>query len=215
MPVRALIIDYKGLEQGDATANRALLDWITEQGLDWCLFTTDPVDAAAWCAARGYPAPAAYVHRGIVPNNPNRGSAAWVDEATRQLGVQRHELLYVGSTHLDWRTAGNAGVLYVHARWTGQLPAGHNALNFSGPGEIPAFAEAFLLDEPRWAFQGGGGGWKLRCLLPASVTLPRTASGQTFRLQDVFTYEQPVKIGEEDAAACSCCRPSSTSTLRG
>ncbi|WP_149264381.1 hypothetical protein [Actinomadura sp. K4S16] len=199
MPVRALIIDYKVLERGDAAANRALLGWITGQGLDWCLFTTDPLDVAAWCAAHRYPEPSAYVHRGIVPGGRNRGSTAWVDEAAGQLRVQWHELLYVGSTVLDWRTAGNAGVLYVHALWAGRLSARHNAISVSAPGEVSEFAEAFLLDEPRWAFQGSGDGWELRCLLPASVVLPCSASGQMFRLQDVFTYERPVEIGDQDA----------------
>lgn len=36
-------------------------------------------------------------------------------------------------------------------------------------------------------------------MLPATVTLPCTSPGSTFRLQDVFTYERTVSIGEEDA----------------
>ncbi|MEU8308959.1 hypothetical protein AB0C84_35895 [Actinomadura sp. NPDC048955] len=122
-----------------------------------------------------------------------------MDEAAEQLRVQRHELLYVGSTVLDWRTAGNAGVFYVHALWAGRLPPRNNAITVSTPSGISEFAEAFLLDEPRWAFQGGGDGWELRCLLPASIELRRTASGRTFRLQDVLTHARPVKIGEQDA----------------
>ncbi|MCP3013839.1 phosphoribosyltransferase [Nocardiopsis dassonvillei] len=199
MALRALIIDYKVLFNGDQVKTRAMLQWAVCQGLKWCLFTTEPKDPEQVCGVGNYPLPDAHVHLGDIPGGKKRGSPAWVDVAANRLGVERHELLYLGASGMDWRSAGHAGVFYLHAAWCRPLPSGHNAFKADSAAVVQLILDQFFLSEPHWAFKGSGDNWELRCLLPANASLPCTEPGNNFTLQDVLTYEKTVKIGSTDA----------------
>lgn len=205
MTVKAIIFDYKTLLAGPGTVvavqSRTLLQWLHEQGLRWCLFSTDPLSASqqAMLSGAGFPAPDEYIQKADIPSRKGRGSPDWIDVAARRLGIARNELLYVGCTVLDWRTAINSGVLYLHARWAGPMPPGTTSFTADAPSAVQEFLEFFLLRPPRWACRLEGITWTLRSLLPASAVLPSTSPSTTFRLQDVFTYERSIRIADDDA----------------
>lgn len=201
MTVKALIFDYKTLLNRPGPEVDALLTWVKSSGLRWCLFSTDPLTAAqagAYVNA-GYPGPDEMIRQSDILSGKRRGSPDWVDAAASRLAVDRHELLYVGCTALDWRSAINAGVFYLHAGWAAAQPGGTTSLVSSSPHDVQRILETFLLAEPRWSYSVDGPDWSLRSLLPASAELPCTSPGSTFRLQDVFTYERPVSIAGGDA----------------
>jgi phosphoglycolate phosphatase-like HAD superfamily hydrolase len=173
MPVKAVIFDYKTLilQQGSAGPARELLEWLHAQGLRWCMFSTESITPAqkSLLATLGYPSPAACISKIDIPSGKKRGSPDWVDAATRLLVVARHELLYVGCTVLDWRTAINSGVLYLHALWAAPMPAGTTSLTVPSPQGVRDILETFLLGRPRWSHSLDGEGWRLRSLLPAGA----------------------------------------------
>jgi hypothetical protein len=201
MTVKALIFDYKVLLNRPDPEIGALLAWAQSSGLRWCLFSTDLLtdrQAGAYVAA-GYPPPDLYVTQDDIPSGKRRGSPDWVNVVVSRLAVVRHELLYVGCTALDWRSAINAGVFYMHAGWAAAMPGGTTSLVSDSPRDVRRILESFLLNAPRWSYSADGDDWSLRSLLPASAELPCTSPGLTFKLQDVFTYERPVRIGGNDA----------------
>lgn len=100
---------------------------------------------------------------------------------------------------MDWRTAINSGVMYQHAAWAASMPGGTTSLVAREPGDVDRFLEMFLSGDPSWSHRADQDNWSLRSLLPASARLPSTSPGPTFKLQDVFTYKRPVKIGDADA----------------
>lgn len=205
MTVKAIIFDYKTLlfapGSSAAAESRALLDWLHVCGLRWCLFSTDPLSSSQQAAftSAGYPRPDEHIRKADIPSGKNRGSPDWIDVATARMAVARHELLYVGSTALDWRTAINSGVLYLHARWAGPVPPGTTSLTAPSPADVQEFLELFLLHSPRWSYTLDGSDSTLRSLLPASATLPCTRPGRAFKLQDVFTYDRSIRVGDDDA----------------
>ncbi|MFW5420894.1 hypothetical protein J0910_30190 [Nocardiopsis sp. CNT-189] len=187
------------MTKGDAEEIGSMLDWAAGQGLAWCLFSTEAMDPEEVCGPRGYPRPAACVHSADIPEGRKRGSPLWVEVAAQRLGVKHHELFYMGGSARDWRSAINAGVFYVHAAWGDELPSNCKAYKAGSAADFRLMLEHFLLGEPSWAYAGGGQGWELRCLLPAGASLPCTAPGTSFTLQDVLTYKKEVKIGGTDA----------------
>ena len=204
MTLKAVIFDYKTLFSRNIETIeqvRDLLMQLAARGVQICIFSTDPMDVRAAAKERGYPAPAAYINRADIAGGKNRGSPLWIDAVQGRLGVERHELLYVGCTSLDWRTAINSAVFYLHARWVGPQPSGTTSINASSPRDVLVFASHCLLQAPRWSFSldDPAHQFSLRCLLPASAVLPSTAPSSTFKLQDVFTYAQDVKVGVNNA----------------
>lgn len=205
MPAKAVIFDYKTLllKPGNAAAaeTAALLHSLAARGLQWCILSTDPLSPAQKERIQqlGYPAPSLLVDRSHIAGGKNRGSPAWIDAVTTALHLQRYELLYVGCTALDWRTAINSGVMYQHAAWAAPMPGGTTSLVAHAPGDVDRFLEMFLSGDPSWSHRTDQDNWSLRSLLPASARLPSTSPGTTFRLQDVFTYKRPVEIGDADA----------------
>jgi hypothetical protein len=205
MPVKAVVFDYKTLlvQQGTSLAAQArgLLDWLHAQGLRVCVFSTDPLSAAlqARFARLGCLPADVCIDKTDIPSRKNRGSPDWVDAAALSLAVARNELVYVGCTALDWRTAINSGVFYLHARWARPLPPRTTSLAVASPSEVREILETFLLHPPRWSARLDGRGWKLRSMLPASAVLPSTSPAPQFRLQDVFTYDKTIRIGDNDA----------------
>jgi hypothetical protein len=205
MPAKAAIFDYKTLLLRPGTPAAAetatLLHSLVARGLQWCILSTDPLSPAQkeQIQQLRYPAPSLAVDQSHIAGGKRRGSPAWIDAVTTALHLQRHELLYIGSTAMDWRTAINSGVMYQHAKWTAPMPSGTTSLVAHAPGDVDRFLEMFLSGDPSWSHRTDQGNWSLRSLLPASAVLPSTSPGPTFKLQDVFTYKRPVKIADADA----------------
>jgi hypothetical protein len=201
--VKAVVFDYKALlrPENRLPQIRDMLWWIAEAGLDLCIFSTDPIDVVRISRQLDYPEFTAYVCKDDVVGRANRGSPLWVDAALAQMPYEHHELFYVGSTAMDWRTAINSGVFYAHAGWVGPQPPSTTSLCFGEPPDVPLLVSHFLMEEPRWSFwrDDSSRRFSLRCLLPAGAVLPATRPGSSFKLQDVFTYGRDVKVGSYGA----------------
>lgn len=205
MPVRAVIFDYKALlaEPGTQLAIRisALLDLLRYHGLQICIFSTEPLTTAQSCilAALGCSPVDHYISKSYIQSGKNRGSPDWVKAASQVIGIDSYEFLYIGTTILDWRTAINAGVFYMHASWAKPMPPGSTSLVATDPNHVRDLLLIFLLSAPSWAYRLDGPQWTFRSLLSASAVLPCTSPAQSFRLQDVFTYARSIEIGHSDA----------------
>ena len=185
MAVRAVIFDYKTLlmqpRTSEALQAGSFLQWLRGRGLRWCLLT-DPLSADQQAAflALGYLSPDVHISKADIPSGKNRGSPRWIDAVTARLGVARHELLYIGCTALDWRTAINSGVLYIHAGWAATMPPRTTSLTAKSPADAQGFLEFFLLGPARWSYRLDAGYRTLRSLLPAGATLPSTGPRSHF-----------------------------------
>ena len=205
MPVRAVIFDYKALlirtHTSHSTQIRELLDWLHVRGVRPCIFSTDPLSPAqsSQLGSLGCLPTDCYISRSDIPNQKNRGSPAWIDAASQTLHLARRELLYIGCTALDWRTAINSGVFYLHGLWACPIPPGTTSLVAQSPADVRTFLEYFLLGTPRWTYSLDGSDWTLRSLLSANARLPSSSPASTFTLQDIFTYDRTIKIGSHDA----------------
>ncbi|MEU8659046.1 phosphoribosyltransferase [Actinoplanes philippinensis] len=203
MTVKAIVFDYKTLFSRDPTViaeMQVVLRWAQDCGLRICILTTDPMDVGTSCTQHGYPAPDLHVQQADIPGRKNRGSPAWIDVVTSGLAVANHDLLYVGSTSMDWRTAINSGVFYFHAKWCG--PNRDTCIVIESPRDIAGHITQFLMPEPRFSFRYDDPGRKLalRSLLPASATLPAGPPSGSFKLQDVFTYHRAIAVGQSKAS---------------
>jgi hypothetical protein len=201
--VKAIVFDYKTLfSRGTAvTAEmQATLRWAEDCGLRICILTTDAMDVSTLCAQHGYPEPDLHVQQADVPQRKNRGSHLWIDVVAAGLGVDNHDLLYVGSTSMDWRTAINSGVFYLHAKWCG--PNRDKCFVIESPRDIAGYITQFLTPGPRFSFRYDDAGRKLalRSVLPASATLPAGPPERSFKLQDVFTHHRPIGVGQSKAS---------------
>ena len=205
MAVKAVIFDYKTLlmqpRTSEALQAGGFLQWLCGRGLRWCLFSTDPFSAGQQAAfsALGCLPPDVHIQKTDIPSGKNRGSPDWIDAVTARLGVARHELLYIGCTALDWRTAINSGVLYIHAGWAASMPPGTMSLIAKSPADAREFLEFFLLGPARWSYRLDAEDRTLRSLLPASAILPSTSPRSRFTLKDVFTYARSIRIADDDA----------------
>ncbi len=57
-------------------------------------------------------------------NNRPKGAPEWVGEICKYLRVQTNEIVYLGDSALDMRTAVNGRVIYFHAAWSNIYPYG-------------------------------------------------------------------------------------------
>ncbi|WP_410655233.1 hypothetical protein [Amycolatopsis sp. lyj-112] len=206
MSLNLVIFDYKtllSLQPGTdrARAAREMLNWTKGQGLQWCLFSTNPLTGRQQLHLEqlGYPPADLLVNQNDIISGKRRGSPDWITAVTTATTLEYHNLLYVGSTAMDWRTAINSGVMYLHADWVGAAPSGTTSLVAESPQSIPHFINTFLTGPSIWSHRLDSNSWALRSLLPASASLPCSSGTGRFSLQDVFTYDKEIKIGEDDA----------------
>ena len=180
-------------------AVRSLLENLKAAGLNLVIFSTHPQDIDTALKQRGFPTTDLFLTKRDV--GENKGSPIWVRTAADRLGARTHELLYVGDDVLDWRNAINTATLYLHAGWVGPLPAGVTAFVAGKPEMVWMFVTHFLLGPPRWAYALEVDKYRLqlRSLLGAKVMLPSSEPADSFKLQDVFTHEKPVKVGKDPA----------------
>lgn len=200
MTLRAVIFDYKtltGLDSDTAADAGRLLEQLADWGIGWILFTSDPLSGSQQAELADYPPPADHIQRADIPGRKARGSQDWIDVAADRLDLARHELLYVGQTEWDWYTAVNAGVLYLHALWSGPQPVKVKAIVADYPADVADFIADFLPEEPIWYNRIDQGRWTLRSLLPAGASL-KSSTGP-FTLQQVFKYDRKYRVGAYDA----------------
>jgi phosphoribosylpyrophosphate synthetase len=195
--LEAVIFDHSVLLRDDVETLvllRKLLHRLKAQGLSIVVFSTHPLRIARALKTRRLPQADLLLTRNDI--GKSKGSHEWVEEAARRLGIERHQFLYVGDGELDWRTAINAAIFYLHAGWAGPLPPGTQALVAPRPPLVWIFATHFLLRPPRWEFtlDVPDRGIHLRSLLNASAELAATDPYSEFSLQDVLTYGVSVQV---------------------
>jgi hypothetical protein len=106
-------------------------------------------------------------------------------------------MLYIGDDNLDWRTAINGPIFYLHAKWSKQRPAGQTTFEIDSPFDAWDFIGPFLYRPARFAcrLDDDTVSLRLRSLLPASTVLAGDTPSQEFNLRDVLTYRQTVTVG--------------------
>jgi hypothetical protein len=201
--VRAVVFDYKAVLSRPGHAHRGiaeLLGWLDDRGVAWVLLSNDPMDAEGELSAAGLPVPALYLSRDDIPGKARRGNRAWLEAVADRLGLRTNQLILVGTSQYDWYTGIHAGVVHVHARWASRLGKPITSLGSDEPADVIELLEHFLLHEPRWAFRldDQERAFAVRSMLPFNARFPR-GGGRTFRLQDIFTYDKTVTVGDQDA----------------
>lgn len=207
MSVRAVIFDagvLLGARRSVIGELTELLAKLRELEILVAVFSTEPVDVNGLLDTWGQPAADLQLTRDDV--GKNKGSPAWIDKACAELEVSRHELIYVGDSDLDWRTAINSAVMYFHAEWAGR-PIRRPGFRAQSPNELWHDLSHFFLQPPRWQYRiDDGHSTHIRALLNATTTLSNQVSPtgevtQRFTLQQIFTYERDIRVGGVPAKA--------------
>lgn len=135
----------------------------------------------------GLDKPDYYFHQGDIGSN--KGTSAWFEKICESTGLAPQELLYVGDDELDWRTALQGGVIYLHGSWSKPKPK-KPVIPAPTPSRIFQFATHFLLTPPRWQFEMDVPEYDLsvRSLMYAYTRLPATTK-ERFLPHDVFHQE--------------------------
>ncbi len=200
---KAVIFDHTTFLVDDANVTaqlRQLQNDLKKHGVKTVVFSTHPLrNFARQVADRGYPAVDLLLTRADV--GISKGSPKWVDKAAERLDIPCHRFFYLGDDDLDWKTANNSGILYLHANWSKAMPHGVTAFPTSSPAGLYKFLTHFFLPPPRWHYSLDDPARRLhvRGLLNATVRLAADPPHGTFSLQDIFTYANSRQVGSVNA----------------
>lgn len=123
-----------------------LLWELTRRGLPMAVLSNKPDRFTSTCTDRFFPG-IRFAHvEGQRPDRPHKPDPAGAFEAARRMGVKPAEVLYVGDSSVDMRTARAAGMFPLGVSW-GFRPRAelleHGALSIvDEPGELSAFLES-------------------------------------------------------------------------
>jgi hypothetical protein len=198
---KAVIYDYSTLLIDDPAhleQLRATIGDLRERGVKLVSFSTHPRNMDAELRRRNLPQLDLFVTSKDV--GAKKGSPVWLTYTAGRLGIATHRLFYVGDDELDWRTAINAGVMFVHAKWAGPKPDKVTAIVVNTPKSAHKFITHFFLPAPRWGYrvESPGDRVHVRCLLNATYQLVCDQPSY-FSLQTIFTYEQRRAVGGQNA----------------
>lgn len=189
MPLlEAVVFDYSTiLNKDEQTTNeiRLLLDELKALGLKIGIFSTYPININSELSRLNLPQVDLFLTRPDV--GENKGNSKWFAVASQRLGVPLQSFLYVGDDELDWLTALQSGVVYLHATWAKVRPPGKPIMPINRPAEVITFASQFLLEPPRWQYKLDvpAQGLVVRSLMYAYTRLPATTQ-EIFKPHDVF-----------------------------
>ena len=199
--LKGIIWDYSTILVDDASQLaqiREILTTFKAHGIKLIVFSTHPKAINQEMSHRSLPDADLFLTAGDV--GKPKGSNLWVSKAASRLGLEPHQLLYVGDDKWDWRSAINAAVFYLHAGWAAPQPGGTTALVAETPHDVLIFASHYLMLPPRWEFtlDRPENALCVRSLLQAGKRLTATSPKQ-FTLQDVFTYKNKVLVDNDNA----------------
>lgn len=83
-------------------------------------------------------------------NGQRKGSRAYVEHVCQELGVKRHEVLYLGDSEQDMREAVNSGLLFFVATWAPRHT--RYGVPITSPAQFVEIVERFFLKEHLWYF---------------------------------------------------------------
>jgi hypothetical protein len=147
-------------ERGDAlTAEvRELFDYLREKKIrpivlsnrNWTFtdntngrhYTIDEFVATAYGEAKLYVA-----NRGDLPHKPQKEC---IEALLKLENLERHEVIYVGNSTKDFRTAVNSGLLYLNAVW--DKKESDYGFVFESPRDIIRFIDLFALKTHPWFY---------------------------------------------------------------
>lgn len=99
-----------------------------------------------------------------LPEKPKKDA---VDHILQQHNLSNEQVIYVGNTPMDFRTAINSNLLFLNETWeTQQVSYG---FTFSTPKEVGRFINAFALKEHPWFYAIDRPGLEYRSLAPFST----------------------------------------------
>jgi histidinol phosphatase-like enzyme len=78
----------------------------------------------------------------------SKGSPKWIQYVCDKLGIKPNELIYLGDSDLDMRTAVNSKVVYLNAQWS--KPSFPYGIQLSSPALLPTIIEHFFLKTALW-----------------------------------------------------------------
>jgi hypothetical protein len=200
---KAVIFDYSTLliaNPAHLAELRAGLVSLKSRGVRVVAFSTHKRNLSAELVARRLPDVDLFLTKEDV--GAAKGSPAWIDRTASTLGIERHKLFYIGDDALDWRTAINCGVMYLHAKWSvPNIPVGVTAYGSASPATAFRFLSHFFLPEARWGYKLDDEelGLHARALLNANHQLACDESPGNFALQTIFTYGNSRMVGSMGA----------------
>ena len=98
---------------------------------------------------------------------PRKPQAAAMQAVLKRLGCEPNEVLYIGNTDDDMRTAVNGEVLFLNATWL-KDSTGYG-FKFDSPKEVAKFIDIFCVRTNGWAFEIDDGPLRYRSLAPFST----------------------------------------------
>ena len=114
-----------------------LLDALTARGIPMAVLTNKPQEFAELCMKAFLPAWDFALTLGQMPGVPVKPDPAGPRQVIRHLGVAPEEILYLGDTDVDMRTAVGAGMYPVGVTW-----------GFRTEDELRASGAAVIIDHP-------------------------------------------------------------------
>jgi phosphoglycolate phosphatase len=114
-----------------------LLDALTARGIPMAVLTNKPQEFAELCMKAFLPAWDFALTLGQMPGVPVKPDPAGPRQVIRHLGVAPEEILYLGDTAVDMRTAVGAGMFPVGVTW-----------GFRPEDELRASGAAVIIDHP-------------------------------------------------------------------
>ncbi|KAF5045417.1 N-acetylmuramic acid 6-phosphate phosphatase [anaerobic digester metagenome] len=114
-----------------------LLDALTARGIPMAVLTNKPQEFAELCMQAFLPAWDFALTLGQMPGVPVKPDPAGPRQVIRHLGVAPEEILYLGDTDVDMRTAVGAGMYPVGVTW-----------GFRPEDELRASGAAVIIDHP-------------------------------------------------------------------
>lgn len=221
MSLKAVAFDYSvllGQDEAVSEELQRLLKGLKALGQQICVFSTHRRDIDGDLRNAGLPPADRMVTQSMA--GARKGSHKWIEEAARQLGIETHELMYVGDEDRDFWTASNAAVFYLHAGWCGPVPepgSGIEIPRVNAPRGVLRFVSHFLIRPPRWTYvlDVASEGLHLRCLADAGIVLPRSGGSGRFKLQDVLSSERDIRVGNQRAQTLLVLHALSSLSLEG
>jgi hypothetical protein len=195
---KAVIFDYSTLlvdDEDTLECLRGLLDNLRALGVRIVSFSTHARHMNREMERRRLPPLDLFLTSADV--GARKGSPTWITAAAESLGIEPCQTCYVGDDDLDWKTAINAGVMFLHANWSKAKQEKVTAFGISTPESLFRFLTHFFLPPARWQYtlDSASHGLCIRSLLNATTVLAADEPDRRFTLQDIFTYDNKRKVG--------------------
>jgi Haloacid dehalogenase-like hydrolase len=93
------------------------------------------------------------IDRGLT-GGVKKGSPVWVTKALEAFEIQGNEIVWLGDSNLDMRSAVNARILYFNAGWS--QPNYPYGINLSAPALLPLYLSEFFVKPVSWYWEFNG-----------------------------------------------------------